>query len=94
MDRLPASCVVRSAPPRVWSAEHTGDRHGGRHHRIAQRAELPHLLSVALAWWVSPNWLWFTAFVGANLLQSSFTKFCPLEKILGYFGLAGCKRAA
>jgi len=52
------------------------------------------LLSVALAWWVSPNWLWFTAFVGANLLQSSFTKFCPLEKILAYFGLAGCKRAA
>jgi hypothetical protein len=30
----------------------------------------------------SPNWLWFTAFVGANLLQSSFTKFCPLEIIL------------
>jgi hypothetical protein len=52
------------------------------------------LVSVALAWFVSPGWLWFTAFVGANLLQSSFTNFCPLEKILGYFGLAGCKRAA
>lgn len=40
------------------------------------------LLSLALAHYHSPNWLWFTAFVGANLLQSSFTKFCPLEIIL------------
>lgn len=40
------------------------------------------LLSLALAHYHSPNWLWFTAFVGANLLQSSFTKFCPLEMIL------------
>ena len=52
------------------------------------------LLSVALAHSVSPYWLFFTAFVGLNLLQSSFTNFCPLEKILGYFGLAGCKKAA
>jgi hypothetical protein len=40
------------------------------------------LVSLALAHYVSPNWLWFTAFVGANLLQSSFTGFCPLEMIL------------
>jgi hypothetical protein len=40
------------------------------------------LASLALAHYHSPNWLWFTAFVGANLLQSSFTKFCPLEIIL------------
>ncbi len=40
------------------------------------------LISLALAHFVSPNWLWFTAFVGANLLQSSFTKFCPLEIVL------------
>jgi hypothetical protein len=31
---------------------------------------------------MSANWLWFTVFVGANLLQSGFTQFCPLEKIL------------
>ena len=30
----------------------------------------------------SPHWLWFTAFVGANLLQSAFTGFCPLEMLL------------
>ncbi|HAR41082.1 MAG TPA: DUF2892 domain-containing protein, partial [Bdellovibrionales bacterium] len=30
----------------------------------------------------SPYWLWFTAFVGANLLQSSMTDFCPLEIVL------------
>ena len=36
---------------------------------------------------VSANWLWFTAFVGANLLQSAFTGFCPLEIILKRLGV-------
>lgn len=49
------------------------------------------LLSLALGWWVNPAWFLFTAFVGANLLQSSFTSFCPLERILGRFGVAGCQ---
>lgn len=40
------------------------------------------LASLILAHYVNPNWLWLTAFVGFNLLQSSFTRFCPLEKIL------------
>nr|BFD65698.1 DUF2892 domain-containing protein [Bdellovibrio sp. HAGR004] len=40
------------------------------------------LISVALAYFYSPYWLFFTVFVGLNLLQSSFTKFCPLEIIL------------
>lgn len=40
------------------------------------------LVSLILAYFYSMNWLWFTAFVGANLLQSSVTKFCPLEIIL------------
>ena len=35
----------------------------------------------------SPNWLWFTAFVGANLFQSGFTQFCPLEMILKKLGI-------
>jgi len=35
----------------------------------------------------SPNWLWFTAFVGVNLFQSGFTRFCPLETILKRFGM-------
>jgi Inner membrane protein YgaP-like, transmembrane domain len=35
------------------------------------------LLSVALGYFVSPYWYWLTVFVGANLLQSSFTGFCP-----------------
>ncbi|MBX6331735.1 MAG: DUF2892 domain-containing protein [Gemmatimonadaceae bacterium] len=48
------------------------------------------LVSLALGWWVSPWWLLFTAFVGANLLQSSFTRICPLERILGRLGVAGC----
>lgn len=40
------------------------------------------LVSLALAHFHSSYWLFFTAFVGANLLQSAFTKFCPLEMIL------------
>jgi len=35
----------------------------------------------------SQNWLWFTAFVGANLFQSGFTQFCPLEMILKKLGV-------
>lgn len=49
------------------------------------------LATLALAHWHSPNWLWLTAFVGANLLQASFTGFCPLALILKRFGLKpGC----
>ena len=45
------------------------------------------LASLALAHFVSPNWLWFTAFVGANLLQSGFTKWCLMATILRRLGL-------
>jgi hypothetical protein len=51
------------------------------------------LLSLALAHWVNPAWLLFTAFVGLNLIQSSYTGFCPLERILGRFRLCGCSSA-
>ncbi len=43
------------------------------------------LLSLVLSHYYSTNWLWLTAFVGVNLLQSSFTRFCPLEIILKKF---------
>jgi hypothetical protein len=45
------------------------------------------LLSLALGVFLSPGWFWFTAFVGANLLQSSFTGFCPLAIVLGKLGV-------
>ena len=48
------------------------------------------LASLALGTWVHPAFYAFTAFVGLNLLQSSFTGFCPLERILGRAGLFGC----
>ena len=44
------------------------------------------LISVILAATVSPLWLWFTGFVGLNLLQSAFTGFCPLATVLKKFG--------
>ncbi len=45
------------------------------------------LASLILSIYANPNWLWFTAFVGANLLQSSMTKWCLLEDILQKFGV-------
>lgn len=45
------------------------------------------LLSLGLAHYHSPNWLWFTAFVGLNLFQSPFTNFCPLEMALKKIGV-------
>jgi hypothetical protein len=54
------------------------------------------LVGLLLAHYHSPYWLWFTAFVGFNLLQSSFTNFCPLEIILKKIGVgrdrdSGCE---
>lgn len=45
------------------------------------------LISLLLAHFHSGYWLWFTAFVGFNLLQLSFTNFCPLEMILKKIGV-------
>lgn len=49
------------------------------------------LLSVVLTMFVSPHFIWFTAFIGANLLQSSFTGFCPAASIFKKLGVKpGC----
>jgi len=45
------------------------------------------LVSLALAVKVNIHWLWFTAFVGANLFQSGITKWCLMEKILAKAGV-------
>ncbi len=45
------------------------------------------LISLLLAHYHSELWLWFTAFVGANLLQSAFTGFCPMAIILKKLGV-------
>ena len=47
------------------------------------------LLSLLLAWYHSLYWLWFTAFVGANLLQSAFTNWCPMITFLKKLGFKG-----
>jgi hypothetical protein len=49
------------------------------------------LISLLLYKFHNPNWLWFTAFVGANLLQSAFTGFSPLAKIVKLFGVKSGK---
>jgi hypothetical protein len=49
------------------------------------------LLSLALAWWHSPYWLLLSAFVGLNMLQASFTGFCPAAMIFKKLGVReGC----
>ena len=45
------------------------------------------ILSVVLSLTVDPRWMWFTAFVGANLFQSAFTGICPLVTILHKLGV-------
>ncbi|OIQ62971.1 hypothetical protein GALL_554930 [mine drainage metagenome] len=45
------------------------------------------LTSIALAYAVNINWIWLGVFAGVNLLQSAFTKFCPLELILKAAGV-------
>ena len=44
------------------------------------------LLSLALAKFHNPNWIWFTVFVGANLLQSGLTNWCLMSWMLGTLG--------
>lgn len=44
------------------------------------------LLSIALTHWVHPNFVWLTVFVGANLMQSSLTGFCPAAMIFKRLG--------
>jgi len=50
------------------------------------------LASVALTHFHNPNWMWLTVFVGANLFQAGFTRFCPLAIILkkGFGAKPGC----
>ncbi len=58
------------------------------HYIIRRIAGALVLLSVALGYWVSPYYLLFTAFVGLNLVQSSFSKWCLMENILEKAGVA------
>lgn len=44
------------------------------------------LVSLALSHYVNPNWIWLAVFVGANLLQSAFTGFCPAETVFKKLG--------
>ena len=45
------------------------------------------MLSLALGYWVNPNWYLFTAFVGLNLFQSAFTNWCPMMSIRRKLGV-------
>ena len=58
---------------------------------IRRMAGLFVMVSVALGVWVNPWWFAFTAFVGFNLLQSSFTGFCLPERVFGRLRLFGCE---
>ncbi|MDE2142430.1 MAG: DUF2892 domain-containing protein [Elusimicrobia bacterium] len=61
-------------------------------HRIRAIAGAFVLASAALAHYVDVRFLWFTAFVGANLLQSAFTRWCLMEDILRALGWDGARK--
>ncbi|NIP58656.1 MAG: DUF2892 domain-containing protein [Gemmatimonadetes bacterium] len=56
-------------------------------HKIRLIAGTFVLLSLGLGWFVSPWWFLFTAFVGVNLIQSAFTRWCLMEDILRWTGI-------
>ncbi|OIO10233.1 MAG: hypothetical protein AUJ52_04670 [Elusimicrobia bacterium CG1_02_63_36] len=60
-------------------------------HRIRLIAGSFILISLGLGFWVHPYWFAFTAFVGANLIQSAFTRWCLMEDILRRLGCDGPK---
>ncbi|SHG06670.1 Protein of unknown function [Microbulbifer donghaiensis] len=45
------------------------------------------LVSVALTQLVHPNWFWFSIFIGANMIQSAFTGFCPATRVMKMLGI-------
>lgn len=45
------------------------------------------LVSLALTYFVHPNWMYFTVFIAVNLIQSAFTKWCPMMTIMRKMGL-------
>lgn len=61
-------------------------------HRIRAVAGALVLASLALARWADVRFLWFTAFVGANLLQSAFTRWCLMEDLLRALGWDGSRK--
>jgi hypothetical protein len=45
------------------------------------------LVSLALTYFVHPNWVFFTMFIAANLIQSAFTQWCPMMTIMRKIGV-------
>jgi hypothetical protein len=66
---------------------HEGDRDMSLDRAVIAFAGVMILLSVALTVWVSPLWMWFTVFIGLNLLQSAFTGWCPAANVFKKLGL-------
>ena len=52
------------------------------------------LLSILLTWQIHPGFVWLTVFVGANLLQSAFTGFCPAATLMRKMGMKSEKELA
>jgi hypothetical protein len=66
---------------------HEGDREMSLDRAVMAFAGVMILLSVALTVWVSPLWVWFTVFIGLNLLQSAFTGWCPAAIVFKKLGV-------
>ncbi|WP_440054798.1 YgaP family membrane protein [Pseudoalteromonas sp. T1lg65] len=44
-------------------------------------------LSLVLTYYIHPNWVWFSVFIAANLIQSAFTNWCPMITLLNKLGI-------
>jgi hypothetical protein len=85
---LEHSDAIERAPDRVGAGKRKGRTMSvERSLRLVAGAFV--LLSTVLGIWVHPAFLWFTLFVGANLLQSSVTNWCPMMAILRKAGVQG-----
>ena len=75
--------AAQRAPPEAMEFAMTLDR------AVMFFAGVMILLSLVLTIWVSPLWMWFTAFIGVNMMQSAITGFCPAAMIFKALGVKG-----
>lgn len=87
---LPETPGMESSAPAVSDATGNQQQHAMKlESAIRILAGTMVLISLCLAYFVNPHWLWLAAFVGVNLIQSALTGFCPAEIILKKAGVGG-----
>ena len=79
--------LLSTRPVRAIPAREEEEKHMSLDRAVLAFAGVMTLLSVVLTAYHSPLWMWFTVFIGLNLLQSAFTGFCPAARIFRLIGV-------